>query len=149
MAKKKARSGGYRRSGGSSRNLWIGAGAGALAAIVVVAAVIAFTGGGDGPERSSGMQPPVVITGTTAAVEIVDNRFKPQDIIVSPGTTVTWTNNGSLPHDVTEQAGEDQRTLASDTMNKGDTFVHEFATPGEYYYYCTIHHSMIGSVVVR
>lgn len=150
MVRKKSRSGGYgQRRGGGSRALWIGAGAGALAAIIVVAGVLAFTGGDDGPERSSGMEPPVVITGTSAAVEIIDNRFKPQDIIVSPGTTVTWTNNGSLPHDVTEQLGEDQRTFASDTMNKGDTFVHEFATAGDYYYYCTIHHSMIGSVQVR
>ena len=151
MAKKKARSGGYRQSGGGSgRTLWIAGGAGALAAIVVVAGVLAFAGGGDdGPERSSGMDPPVVITGTSAAVEIVDNRFKPQDIIISPGTTVTWTNNGSLPHDVTEQKAEDQRTFASDTMSKGDTFVRKFETAGDYYYYCTIHHSMIGSVQVR
>lgn len=150
MAKKTKR-GGYHPASGkrSSRSLWIGAGAGALAAIVVVAGVLAFTGGDDGPEQTSGHQAPVVIASTSTTVDIVDNGFKPKDIIVRPGTKVTWLNKGSLPHDVTEQPTGDREPFASDTLQKGDTFVRDFATPGDYYYYCTIHHAMLGSVVVK
>lgn len=149
MAQKKSRSSAHKAKSSGSRSLWIGAGAGALAAIVLAGVVLAFVGGDDGPDRPSGHEPPVVITGPTTDVEIVDSAFKPKDIVVSKGTEVTWINTGDLPHDVTEQVSNDRQTFASETLRKGDTFEHKFDTPGDYYYYCTIHHTMLGSVVVR
>jgi plastocyanin len=43
----------------------------------------------------------------TDKVDIKDMAFSPADITVKAGTTVTWTNNDSITHDVTETDGQD------------------------------------------
>ncbi|NMH93256.1 cupredoxin family copper-binding protein [Pseudonocardia bannensis] len=78
----------------------------------------------------------------TATVSIANFAFAPAAITVKAGTTVTWTNNDSAPHDV--RGGP----LQSPTLNKGGTFSHTFATPGTFRYICSIHPSMTGTVTV-
>lgn len=36
-----------------------------------------------------------------ASISITDNVFTPGSVTVTPGSTVTWTNNGGNPHTVT------------------------------------------------
>jgi plastocyanin len=83
------------------------------------------------------------------AVSIVDTAFSPAEITVTPGATVTWTNEGSLPHTVTADGG----LFDSGTLEPGDTFSHTFEEPGEYPYYCQFHggeggQGMSGVVIV-
>jgi plastocyanin len=74
-------------------------------------------------------------------VSVVDNRFEPAVIEIAQGDTVTWTWNGSAPHDVD---GED---FQSEVQSSG-TFQHTFDTAGTYEYVCNIHGGMTGLVVV-
>lgn len=67
-------------------------------------------------------------------------------LVVTPGTTVTWTNNDTMPHSVTA----DDNSFDSGTLLAGQTFSHTFDAVGTFSYYCTIHGrpSMSGAVQV-
>ena len=80
-----------------------------------------------------------------AAVSIVDLTFQPATIEVDAGATVTWTNDDSVPHTVTALADD----FNSGVLMSGDSFSQTFTTPGSYDYFCAIHPSMTGTVVVR
>lgn len=80
------------------------------------------------------------LTGTVD-VTVADNSFTPTRLIVAPGTTVTWTWTGDLPHDV---AGDG---FVSEQQAAG-TFTHVFDEPGSYAYVCTLHSGMDGSIEV-
>ena len=79
------------------------------------------------------------VSGTSVAV--VDDAFAPAAVQVEPGDTVTWTWEGSNPHDVSADGFE------SEVQTSG-TFAHTFEEPGEYDYVCTVHPHMQGTVVV-
>jgi plastocyanin len=70
-----------------------------------------------------------------AEVEVVDSAFEPEEVEISAGTTVVWTQTGSLPHTVTADDG----TFDSGDMSSGDTFEYTFEEPGTYPYYCAYH----------
>lgn len=78
------------------------------------------------------------------SVEIVDFSFQPTTLTVPVGTTVTWTNHGSVDHTVTSSDG----TFVSGNIASGAEFKHTFSQPGTYSYHCSIHPTMIGQVVV-
>jgi len=78
------------------------------------------------------------------SVSIQNFAFSPATITVPVGTTVTWTNKDSVAHTVTSRNG----TFDSGTLHQGDTFQFTFNSPGTYDYYCTIHPSMTGRVIV-
>ncbi len=80
----------------------------------------------------------------TTNVNIQDFYFSPSTVTVSPGTTVTWRNNGSMNHTVTADGG----AFSSGTMGPGATYTYTFSTPGTYTYRCTIHPGMTATVVV-
>jgi plastocyanin len=80
-----------------------------------------------------------------AAVAVVDFTFEPPTIEVDAGATVTWTNEDSVPHTVTAREGD----FDSGVLQTGDPFSQTFETPGTYEYFCNIHPSMTGMVVVR
>jgi plastocyanin len=84
----------------------------------------------------------------SCTVEIRDNRFVPETIEIAVGTTVTWTNTGSDIHTVHAKDGSFK---SSDTpLGPGDTFTHEFTTPGEFGYDCLVHFpDMSGTVIVK
>ena len=70
-----------------------------------------------------------------ASVSAVDNEFVPRNIEVSSGSTVTWTNDGDVPHTVTADNG----SFESGNLDPGDSFETEFTQPGTYSYYCEYH----------
>ena len=72
--------------------------------------------------------------------------FSPNEIRVSAGTTVTWTNEDSASHTVTSDSGKE---LDSQTFGKSGTYSYTFNEKGTYNYHCTIHSGMKGKVVVE
>lgn len=78
-------------------------------------------------------------------VRINGMRFEPASIRVSPGTTVTWVHESPMPHTISGNVDG----LGSSTLYKGQTYSHTFNKDGLYNYYCGIHPSMTGSVVVE
>ena len=83
-------------------------------------------------------------TGVTQ-VSIQNFAFQPATIQVARGTTVTWTNDDSAPHTVTFRNGG---MSGSGTLQRGQNFSYTFDTAGTYTYYCGVHPSMIGTVIV-
>jgi plastocyanin len=74
--------------------------------------------------------------GTVIDVNVSDSAFQPRAITVTAGTTVRWTNRGSVRHTVTSDAGLfDSGELAPGatsnyTFNKrGDFFIHSNDNP--------------------
>lgn len=79
-----------------------------------------------------------------ASVSAVDFKFVPQTVTISPGETVTWTNNGQSPHTVTGGG------FNSGNLNPGQTFSHTFSSAGTFAYHCQYHQAqgMVGTVIV-
>lgn len=83
-------------------------------------------------------------TTDTGPVSIIDLTFDPAVIEVPVGTTVEWSNDDPFDHTVTAQDG----TFNSAIMGSGDRFEHTFDTEGSFEYFCAIHPTMTGTVVV-
>ncbi len=86
-------------------------------------------------------------TPTTAPfeVEISGFAFLPPTITVAAGTTVTWTNLDAARHTVTSETG----LFDSGNLVRNASFSHSFTDRGRFSYYCTIHPSMRGEVIVE
>lgn len=80
-----------------------------------------------------------------ASVRMADMAFSPASISVPAGSTVTWTNDDSVPHTVTFG---DEGPASSDTIDPGGTFAATFEEAGSYAYVCTLHPGMEGTVEV-
>ena len=110
---------------------------------IVLAACSGSTGG-----STTTAAPDVTTTSTSEdgdGVSIEDFAFGPDNIGVSVGETVTWTNNeNGIGHTVVSDDGLWQ----SDTLSPGDSFSFTFDQPGTYTYFCSIHPSMTATITV-
>ena len=91
----------------------------------------------------SASQTPAAVT--TDEVEIEDLAFRPQNITVKKGTTVTWTNKDDVAHTVTADSGSGPK---SELLTKGESYSFTFSEVGEFSYHCTPHPQMTGKVTV-
>jgi plastocyanin len=80
------------------------------------------------------------------AVTIQNFAFSPASITVKKGTTVTWTNQDSTAHTVTETDGQDGPK--SQDLDNGQTYSFTYNTAGTFKYHCSIHSDMTGTVTV-
>lgn len=79
----------------------------------------------------------------TNAINIQNFAFSPATITVKKGTTVTWTNNDSAPHQIKSA------TFNSSQLNKGQTYSFTFNDTGTFDYSCAIHPSMLGKIIIE
>jgi len=81
----------------------------------------------------------------TAKDIVVDNfNFAPATATVPAGSTITWTNRGDVPHNVVST----ERKFASPVLDTNEQFSRTFDAAGTNDYYCSIHPTMTGRVVV-
>ncbi|MET7692011.1 plastocyanin/azurin family copper-binding protein [Streptomyces sp. NPDC005483] len=73
--------------------------------------------------------------------------FSPASLSVPAGSTVTWTNYDTAPHDVKTTSGP--LSLHSPMLNKGQSWSFTFTTAGSYGYVCTVHPDMTAGITVR
>jgi plastocyanin len=108
---------------------------------------------GSGSSSSGGSKVSIVEGASTMA----DKAFSPNPINVKVGDTVTWTNDDSQPHTVTSGKGSSDPNMGKEfdsspglktLLAPKQTFEHKFATAGEFAYFCQIHPTMVGKVVV-
>ena len=82
-------------------------------------------------------------------VNMHNSAYQPANIKVHVGTTVTWTNQDTMPHTVTFRSSMNGRSMmGSSMMQRGQSFSFTFRIPGTYQYYCTVHPSMVATVTV-
>lgn len=81
--------------------------------------------------------------------EVVINNFAfgPTTLTVKHGTTVTWINKDGDAHTVT--AVGTKPLFGSNPLDTGDSFSFTFNAPGTYAYFCKIHPTMKGVIVVQ
>lgn len=81
----------------------------------------------------------------TAQVKIDNFSFAPPTLTIAVGTTVTWTNQDDIPHNVVST----DKTFKSKVMDTDEKFSFTFSKAGSYDYFCSIHPKMTGKVVVQ
>lgn len=77
--------------------------------------------------------------------------YSPLNMEISTGTTVTWVNDDSVPHNIQSQ-DEKGKVIAlfnSPPLNTGDKFKFTFEEAGVYTYHCTFHPWRVGVVTVK
>jgi plastocyanin len=80
-------------------------------------------------------------------VEIREFAFQPPVVEVAVGGSVTWTNHDRFPHDVAQlPAGSG---FSSPQLGDGESFTQTFDTPGVIDYFCPLHPTMTGQVIVH
>jgi len=79
-------------------------------------------------------------------VKIDNLSFSPSPLNVPVGSTVTWTNQDDVPHNVRSSEGQ---TLKSPVLDTDQKFSFTFTEAGNYQYFCAIHPKMTGKVVVQ
>jgi plastocyanin len=80
-------------------------------------------------------------------VAVVDFAFDPEELQVTAATEVTWTNDDDFAHRIVATDAENPFP-GEGTIDNGETYAVTFTEIGTYEYFCGIHNSMTGSIVV-
>ncbi len=79
-------------------------------------------------------------------IGIANFAFTPRTLTVSAGHAVSWVNHDDAPHRVQSGNG---KFAASSVLDTGGKYSTTLSRPGEYPYFCSLHPTMIGKIVVR
>ncbi len=80
---------------------------------------------------------------TTFTINISNFAFSPSTLTVNKGDTVTWVNLDGVAHTVVGSS------IDSGTLATGQSYSFTFNESGTFSYYCSIHPSMQGKVIVQ
>ncbi|MDP3741580.1 MAG: plastocyanin/azurin family copper-binding protein [bacterium] len=79
--------------------------------------------------------------------------FKPMDVLVSPGTKITWINDDEAPHYINTDSHPGHTYYPaqnSRALQKGENYTVTFDKAGIYPYHCSAHAgSMTGNIIVE
>lgn len=90
--------------------------------------------------------PAPAVQAKTVVVTIANFAFDPATIKIKAGDTVKWINDDPPAHKIIANS---LSVLQSATLNTGDSYSFTFTTTGTYDYYCQMHPSMKGVVIVE
>ncbi len=85
--------------------------------------------------------PPAPVT----AISIKNGKFRPKNVTVKIGTTLTWTNNDDVQESVTSDT---PGVFDSGLLAPGATWKYTFDQPGIFPYHSTGQDGVFGSVTV-
>ena len=127
-----------------------------IGSAAVLSALLLLSGCGAPAANQNGATSPSPTTNPSASSEVqqqpasnpnmvnIQNfSFNPGTLTSKKGTTVTWTNGDSAPHQIKSA------TFNSSQLAKGQSFSFTFSTTGTFDYSCAIHPSMLGKIVVE
>jgi plastocyanin len=86
--------------------------------------------------------------GGSNQIAIKNFAFSPAALTIKTGTTVTWTNQDGAPHQIASDPGTPV-AFKSESLVNGASYQFTFTQAGTYSYYCTIHPSMKGTIIVQ
>ena len=119
-------------------------------ALLGVGYVVVSHGGssGNGTAQASSSQDKTVF-GVTQ-VYMRHDLFSPQRIQVVLGTTVTWTNQDTVSHNVTiaPVVMSSSNNWESGLLSPGQSFSYTFSSQGTFQYHCQEDPGMVGIVIV-
>lgn len=141
----------------------------ALAATFLLTVPACAMGGGDSTAPASAANDAPAAgadaeEGSAATVEVENISYQPAEMTVLAGTEVTWVNRDeNVRHTVTSGIGGDNGIpgveepkpnepdgkFDGNLPGAGDDFAFTFEEAGEYSYFCVVHPSMRGTVVVE
>jgi plastocyanin len=128
----------------------------AIFSALLTALVLSTTLGGFAVTSASA-QGETKVSIVSGASTMADKAFSPNPVNVKVGDTVTWTNDDSQPHTVVSGSGSSDPKMGKDFNSSPNfnpllvskqTFQHKFTTAGELPYFCALHPTMVGKVVV-
>jgi plastocyanin len=99
------------------------------------------------PGAPTSAAPTTAPAAKTATVEIDNFNFKPNELTVKVGATVTWTNHDDVPHTATVKGKSP--LFDSKMLDTDEQFSFTFKSPGSYSYYCKVHPHMTATIVVK
>jgi plastocyanin len=85
---------------------------------------------------------------SAGAINISNMMFTPSQITVAKGGAVTWMNNDSTTHTVTDDLSNAGGPASGD-IAPGQSYSFTFNKAGSFQYHCSIHPSMRGTIVVK
>ncbi len=86
---------------------------------------------------------PAAASGTS--ISINNAKYRPKNLTVKVGTTLTWTNNDSVPQSVTSDT---PGTFDSGLLQPGKTWSYTFSQAGTFPYHSTATTTTFGSITV-
>jgi nitrite reductase (NO-forming) len=108
-------------------------------------------------EQSLSSQPPSDtnrISIVKGATTLGDEAYSPNPLRIKVGSTVVWTNNDNIIHTVTsgtpnaENVGEAFDSGLTAFITPAKTYSNKFTNTGEFTYFCRVHPTMIGKIIV-
>ncbi len=80
-----------------------------------------------------------------------EKAFVPNPIIIHAQDSINWINKDDVVHTVTSGSSfsSPDRGQEFDSGLLGGSYTHLFAKPGIYNYFCQIHHTMVGKIIVK
>ncbi len=100
-----------------------------------------LVGGGSSNTVKATRTPPAPVS----AIAIVNGKFRPKNVSVKVGGTLTWTNNSDKPESVTSDT---PGVFDSGPLAPGATWKYTFSKAGTFPYHSTGTSSTYGSVTV-
>ena len=105
------------------------------ASLAVAIASCSSSGAADGAASATTLAP---VQSGEVAIAAEDNTFTPQQVTVTEGSTVTFTNDGRNQHNVIAVA-DTPFSAETASFEPGESFHWKASKPGTYQYYCSIH----------
>jgi plastocyanin len=109
---------------------------GVVASLALGFGLAACAGSGSSDAASTATLGPVQSGAATVTAE--DNNFVPQQLTVTEGTEVTFTNDGRNQHNVIAVEST-PFSVETASFEPGESFAWKASVPGTYRYYCSIH----------
>jgi plastocyanin len=115
------------------------------ASTILAAMTLLALAGGTSAEAGGGCHDDKLTDERGVEVALEKRCFEPTVVRVDPGQQVTFTNKDPDAHKVTGVANS---WGTYDELGQGDTVSYQFDKAGVFPYFCVLHPSMVGAVVV-
>lgn len=98
---------------------------------------------------NTGSAPSDMTQSTTVNISMKNTSFQPGVIKIKKGTTVTWTNEDFIQHNVVADSSNNVAGLPTDnqTFGKGGSYTFTFNKTGTITYHCSPHASSMRGVI--
>ena len=124
-----------------------------VAGLVAILGMITFSSSGHFSVFAQGSQVKVDIV-SGASTKAGPQAYSMDPVNAKVGQTVQWTNKDSVQHTITSgspgsaDSGKEFDSGLTKLINPGATFEHTFTKAGTFPYYCQLHPTMSGKVIV-